>query len=190
LLSISICVPAQVGTSSINGTVVDANGAPIPLATIKITSVKTGFERITQSTEQGNFSFTALPAGTYSMSADANGFEPVRNVSVVLEPNTTRGVNFRLSPAQVVGVVTITSDPSSATVSDSVDEKVIKSLPLIHGDAYLLGGLYQRLFDSSVLKPENNVAINGSSNRTNTYMVDGGDTTDARSGGALPSLPR
>jgi hypothetical protein len=182
LLSISTFVLGQVGTSNIKGTVVDSNGSPIPSATVKITSDATGFERTIQTTEQGTYSFSGVPAGTYTIGVVAGGFEEVRGDHLVLESNTTRGVNFTLGPAQVVSSVSVEGDLSAATVTNNIDQKFIDFPGRIFLDLpFLISG---------ARKIDHSVALNGVDNEENRYLIDGSDTTDARTGGpaALPAL--
>jgi Carboxypeptidase regulatory-like domain len=67
---------AAKGSGSIVGTVLDVNGTGIPGAQIKLTNVSVSQHYTLMSAENGEFSFTNLPPGTYFITVDAKSFEP------------------------------------------------------------------------------------------------------------------
>ena len=176
LLGLSQSVSPQVGASGVNGSVVDGNGAPIPTATITIISVATGFERSTRSTEQGNYSLNALPAGTYTIKADASGFAPVQQENLILAAGGIQVVNFTLRPAAVEGSVTVTD--SSAEISTNLNQTVIQNLPVLNRSFLLLAQIAP-----STQRGVPDVSVNGASLADNKYVVDGSDATNATTGG-------
>jgi hypothetical protein len=62
--------------ASLSGTVLDAEGAEVPGATIAIEDLQTHITRTMKSGEDGSFSFSALPAGSYVVIVSAEGFSP------------------------------------------------------------------------------------------------------------------
>src|SRR5438093_8841986 len=58
----------------IEGVVKDSRGAVIPGATVTITSVETGAQRILVSDERGHFIATLLPIGEYDVKVDFAAF--------------------------------------------------------------------------------------------------------------------
>jgi protocatechuate 3,4-dioxygenase beta subunit len=97
LLCVSI-VRGQSGTT-LEGTVFDASGAPIPGADVTLFSD----ERVltTKANEAGIFRFASLPSGLRHVEATSNGFasvsipmsdEPLEGLSFVLEPGSSSGV--------------------------------------------------------------------------------------------------
>ena len=70
--------PAQTGiTGGISGTVTDSSGAVVPGASVPVTSETTGAARTGESGSNGEFVFTALPPGTYTVRAEKAGFQGV-----------------------------------------------------------------------------------------------------------------
>jgi hypothetical protein len=63
-------VPMQAPTGTIAGVIRDPSGAAVPAAQVRAVSVATGLARIGISSELGNYSFPALPAGDYEVSAE------------------------------------------------------------------------------------------------------------------------
>jgi hypothetical protein len=81
---------------TIYGIVSDADELPIEGATVTI--VLDGVETMAQTDEAGNYAFPGIPAGTYALTTEVEGFETL-NVEdvVVVEGNKTR-VDFVLEP--------------------------------------------------------------------------------------------
>ena len=71
-------------TSSLTGTVFDAQGGAIPGATITATHNSTGTVSTTVSAERGTFSIPALAVGTYTVTVELSGFKTAVLNDVVL----------------------------------------------------------------------------------------------------------
>ena len=67
LLMLAASGMSQTFRGSIAGNVVDASGAAVPEATIKLLNDANGFARETVSSASGDFSFSDLPLGFYSL---------------------------------------------------------------------------------------------------------------------------
>ena len=65
---------AQTSTAEVLGTVMDSSGAAVPNAKVVITAADTGFIREAATDSTGNYILTSIPAGTYTLSAEATGF--------------------------------------------------------------------------------------------------------------------
>src|ERR1041385_3106499 len=79
LVSVSINPGDQViaqalAAGTINGSVVDPNGAVVPNATVTIANAITGYQRTTATDADGNFRFTDVPPNNYQLAVSANGF--------------------------------------------------------------------------------------------------------------------
>jgi len=62
---------AQATTATMVGTVTDTTGAALGNATVTITNQSTGQTYVHQTNDSGNYEFTLLPPGVYSMPAEA-----------------------------------------------------------------------------------------------------------------------
>jgi hypothetical protein len=71
LLLFSSAAFAQLATADILGTVSDATGAVVPGANITLTNLGTNETRTGQSNSSGDYSFTLLPVGHYSITVKA-----------------------------------------------------------------------------------------------------------------------
>ena len=68
---------AQGGRAEINGTVVDAQKAVLPGATITVTNEDTGLVRESVTDATGRYVVPSLLPGTYTVKADLSGFQPL-----------------------------------------------------------------------------------------------------------------
>ncbi|MGE5645397.1 MAG: TonB-dependent receptor [Acidobacteriota bacterium] len=125
---------AQISNATIKGTLVDAQGGVLTQATVELTNTGTNDRRVTQSSPEGAYVFTALPPGNYTVKAKAPGFaewsgdlvlrvgqEAVVNVMMVTETVTT---------TVVVKDVTPVISPESSSLADVKEASRIGSLPL------------------------------------------------------------
>ncbi len=65
---------AQVLFSSVVGNVMDASGAAVPGATVKITEISTNESRTARTNEAGLYTVTTVTAGTYRIEITKTGF--------------------------------------------------------------------------------------------------------------------
>src|ERR1700684_3856401 len=72
-------------TSAIQGTVSDASGAPIPNASVTVSDPAHGVDRTEATDSAGIYYMPALPVGTYSVIAKANGMASTEARGIVLD---------------------------------------------------------------------------------------------------------
>src|SRR4029453_7138629 len=126
---------AQGGTGQLTGNVVDANGAVVSGATVKLMSRATAQERETVTNDSGDFVFTLLPAGDYKVEITATGFRTVTVDDVRVNVTQSTTLPVRLEAATVTTMVTVTADTplvdaESSQVGRVIDEQSIRQLPL------------------------------------------------------------
>src|SRR6266480_1691745 len=68
----------------ITGTVTDPSGAVIPDAAVTVTNVRTDTKTIVTSTSSGNYAVPLLPAGTYKITVEKQGFKTAVRESLPL----------------------------------------------------------------------------------------------------------
>ena len=66
---------AQVMTADITGTVSDSTGAVVAGAKVTVKSLETNITQTIQAGASGDYTFTLLPAGSYSITVEALGFK-------------------------------------------------------------------------------------------------------------------
>ena len=125
----------QLTTADILGTVTDASGAVVPNATVTLTNLGTNETRIAQTGSSGDYTFTLLPVGHYSVSVKATGFEASINKDLSVEAGDRARNDVHLvtgSSATTIEVQATTPllQADSATVSSTVTAKAVQDLPL------------------------------------------------------------
>src|SRR5438105_5271648 len=78
---------AQTITGSISGTVLDTSGQVIAGATVKLINTRTSDTRTLTTNEAGDFNFTAIQPGTYTLKVEHPGFRSFQRENTVLSAN-------------------------------------------------------------------------------------------------------
>jgi carboxypeptidase family protein len=89
------------GSASVSGTVLDTSGAAISGAEITLTENRRSQVRSTSTGTDGSFVFSSLPPGSYTIIANANGFQQSASPEFTL----TQDQAFQL-PTLVLSVLT------------------------------------------------------------------------------------
>jgi hypothetical protein len=135
LLLLVLSLFAHGDTGQLNGTVVDANGAVIAGASVKLTSQSTSQMREMMTGESGEFAFPLLPPGRYKLEVSASGFRTTLIDDANVNITQTTSLVVHLDPATVAGVVTINADPplvqqESSQMGRVLEGETIRQLPL------------------------------------------------------------
>lgn len=123
------------------GNVADPSGAVIAGARVTITNDATGVARTAETNEAGNYTVPFLNPGTYTITAESEGFRTARTPGLVLQVGAVVRNNFTLEVGVVTEVVEVeaaaqmlqTQDTAVGTV---IDNERIVELP-INGRNYL-----------------------------------------------------
>ena len=110
-MGLSATAVAQSTTGTVNGQVVTSSDAAVTGATVTIRNVDTGFTRTVQVESDGSYRFPQLPTGRYTVTANANGYEPNQTQEFVISAGGSRQVTVPLSS----GIETI--DVSGTSIS-------------------------------------------------------------------------
>jgi len=102
---------AQETLGSMNGTASDPSGAVVQGARVKIRAVATNLEVAAETKNDGSFSITDLPIGTYEVKFVKDGFATVDYVEILVQGNRTTTVNAKLRPGAVSSTVTVEGTP-------------------------------------------------------------------------------
>ncbi|MBZ5532044.1 MAG: carboxypeptidase regulatory-like domain-containing protein [Acidobacteriia bacterium] len=179
---------AQTFRGGIQGTVTDTGGAAIAGADVTVKSADTGLVRTAKTDDTGNFLFSELPLGTYSVSAAKSGFgtKVVNGVTVTVSANVR--ADIQLNPGEVKSEVTVTAaapivDTTGNTQGGTIEAEQMVNLPINGGDfAKLLtlvpGAGSDPNGDSDSPGSFGTFSINGNRGRANNYLLDGTDMND------------
>src|ERR1700729_3335170 len=92
LFSAELALAQVGGTGSIEGTVTDPSGAAVVGADVTATNVATGSVTARKTTDAGFFVLPLLPAGEYTITVTATGFEALTQSHVIVDALATVGV--------------------------------------------------------------------------------------------------
>jgi outer membrane receptor protein involved in Fe transport len=198
LMAIGAPVHAQQTTGTIAGRLVDAQGAAVPGVTVTGRNAQTGFVRTGVTDGEGIYRLTALPVGTYDLTAELQGFTTIENKGIVLNVGQTLDVDMILKLASVQESVTVTGETplietSSSSVGGVVDVGRIESLPLngrqFANLAATIPGVGLGFHSDPTKSSQYSPQINGGNGRNVNYQIDGGDNNDDTVGGLLQLFP-
>ena len=179
-------------TSAVVGQVRDATDAVVPGATVIIANPQTGLRRSARTDEAGRFNFPQLKPGTYSIRAEAQGFEARQNDNVIAGLGQKQTVDFMLRVARSNEAVEVSSEaplinPESANTSTTLNAPALENLPNPGGDLtyplqFAPGALINTAGSSNDFvggsNGYGNVEFNGLPALSNGYIVDGLESND------------
>jgi protein TonB len=108
------------------GRVVDGNGAPLPAATIYLSSSSSTQAALSNS--DGYYVFLAIPEGEYSLKAFKRGLPKTDPVSVTITANTTTRKDFILGPTGGSVTLLASSKPKEKPAEKPATERPVAAL--------------------------------------------------------------
>jgi hypothetical protein len=185
-------LPQGETTSAIVGQVTDVTNAAIPGALVTITNRETGLQRSAKTDNEGRFNFPQLKPGTYSVRAEAGGFDPQQYDNVFSGLGQKQTVNFTLKVAQSNQTVEVSGtapliNPENPNTSTNLNASALENLPNPGGDLtyplqFAAGALVNTAGSGNDFvggtNGYGNVEFNGLPALSNGYIVDGLETND------------
>src|SRR5918995_5272873 len=134
-LFVTVSATAQVTTSTLVGLVRDAQSAVIPGATVVATHEGTGVAREGVTDANGEFVFSALPAGPYTVKVELTGFKTLQQQGMQLGAGQTVRQTFALEVGTLAETVTVAVETplveSSASLqADNLGSQEVRELPV------------------------------------------------------------
>lgn len=184
-------------TSGIQGVITDSTGGVIPAADVTVTNVATGVEYEAQSNETGLYSVPFLSPGTYSLTAQTEGFAPSTRENLKLDVQQIARVDFTLSVGTVAEVVEVSAaaallESEQAAMGQVIDNQRIVEMPLNKRNYLELAQLSVGILPGATVgagtRPGRNEAGfvgMGMRGYQNNVMIDGIDNGSRAGGGPL-----
>ena len=181
-LGLLLCsVPAfpQLNLGRIYGAVTDQSSAIVPGVMVTVTDVARGVSRTLTTDSAGQYSAPSLVPGTYTIRAEAPGFNVSQRQDVAVGVGQDVRIDLTLQTGNQTQEVIVTGTPpivntTSAMISTTIDTKSLENLPLN-------GRLFTKLLDFTAGvagRPGGNTptySSNGAGTMTNVWMLDGVD---------------
>jgi hypothetical protein len=193
---------AQVDAGAILGTVTDASGAQVRGATVTLTNEGTNATLSTTTGSSGEYKFTPVSIGQYTVSVNFQGFTTMTEKHVPVNVGSEVVVNFALKPGAVSETVEVAStvpvlETQDASVGQVVDSRNVDNLPLNGRNftflAQLAAGVNTPQADTRGNAASGAFAANGLRPSQNNYLLDGidnnSDTVDFLNGTNFVVLP-
>lgn len=134
LLLCQIAINAQT-TGSINGSANDSNGAAVVGATVKLVNTENGAVRTTVSGDKGEYAFSQVAPGMYTISVEGKGFKKTVASDIRVEVSKIAEVTSVLQVGLASETVTVTGsqeviNTSSPSLTNVISTRQIRDLPL------------------------------------------------------------
>jgi hypothetical protein len=216
LLILSFCVAlfmlaptvslAQVSTGDILGNITDASGAAIPGAKILLTNTQTQERHTVNSDSAGEYVFTLLLPGHYSLQVGAAGFRPYRVDDIALAAGDRRRIVVNMAVSSVSQTVVVSSAPpaletDSTVMSTVISQTAVQDLPLNGRNFVLLADMAAGANEGSGgalaagnrpddRRQASSIVANAQTDAQNNEMVEGVDNNEGTIGsiGVRPSV--
>jgi Carboxypeptidase regulatory-like domain len=182
---------AQTDRGTITGTVLDPAGAVIPNASIEAKNSATSETYKAGSTGTGNYTLANLPAGTYELTVNAEGFKRYVRPGVTVQVAETARVDATLEVGATTDTVTVNAEApllktESGELSHQIDYTEADAIPLftlngsgnegignIRDPLSVLSTLPGASFSSDYV-----IRVNGMPSGTQAIRVEGQDNTN------------
>jgi hypothetical protein len=191
-LLLSTTAFAQTFTGGLRGAVRDANGV-IPGVTVQLINEATNQTREAVTNDQGEYSFAAVPPGTYTIRAALTGFKAYENRSVRIAAQQFITLDIPLEVGELQETITVTGaapliDTSNASGGGVIDSQQLTTLPSGGRSAFLFAVTVPTVVasgDSQFNRQQDQtnaslLSLGGGTRRGNNYLVDGVPITDLR----------
>lgn len=203
-LLVLVSIPAMGQTTgAIEGIITDASQAVIAGATVKLTSTRTGLVTTVTSNSAGYFLADGLPVGTYNVSVSQPGFKTYSLTGVTLDIAGRVRRDIMLQVGAVQESVTVEAAPAQVELSNGTVSTVITheqiATALLNGRHYarlpmlMPGAVYHSSGDelsaAGLNATGSPVSINGLTNKTAGWFVDGALDVNFGNGEANTHIP-
>ena len=182
---------AQTFTAGLRGAVTEPSGAVVPGVIVVLVNEATGVTREAISNDAGEYSFSAVPPGSYTVRAALEGFKTYENRGVRIATQQFLTLDVLLEVGTLAETVTVTAetpliDTGNASVATVLDAAEMNALPSVARNAYMMSvtvptvvssgnQVFTRLQD---LNHPSLVSLGGGARRANNYLIDGVPHTD------------
>src|SRR3954452_10188654 len=190
LLVISQVSQAQEVTASIVGTITDQSSAAVAGATVKANSVDRGLSYTAVTNNDGLYRISPVPAGTYKLTVEKQGFSSVSHEAFVLTVNQVARIDVGLKVGQVSETLEVTGaapvlETDVTQVDTIINAATNDNLPLAARNYVQLTLLSPGAVTTNPkgFSTGNNTAdfssarplINGNREQANNFLLDGMD---------------
>ena len=184
-------VNAQTFTAGVRGAVQEGSGAVIPGVAVQLVNEGTNAIREIVSNERGEYSFSAVPPGIYTVRAALPGFRAFERSGIRVATQQFITLDIVLEVGNLQETITVSAqapvvETSNASIGTVLPAEDLNTLPSVARNAYMMSVMvptavssgnqvFTRLQD---LNHPSLVSLGGGARRANNYLVDGISHTD------------
>jgi hypothetical protein len=188
-LLVAMCTSAFAQTSTtgaVVGRVTDGSG-PLPGVTVELRSPALIGTRMEVTDSNGEFRFSSLAPGTYTVTANLSGFGPLEQNNLNVGLGRTATLDLVMRPTSVAETITVTAaapvvDVTSAASGANVTAETMEALPL-QRDFYAVAQVAPGANTDAA-----GTTFYGSTGAENQYVIDGLNTTGVELGTEAKTL--
>jgi trimeric autotransporter adhesin len=202
MLLVAAVAKAQTTYGGVRGLVKDTQGAVIAKADVVLTNQETNIIRTSVTTGDGEYSFTSVDPGTYTVTVTYTGFKKTENKNIVVETGATRTVDISLTLGGSTEVVEVSAsepliDTSNANGGQAFISEQLTQLPNLGRNPFVFEKLdaavtpvgdprYVRAEDQT---GQSTISVAGAPVGANNFAVDGIPISQSNGGVTfIPSL--
>ncbi|MEX0879087.1 MAG: carboxypeptidase regulatory-like domain-containing protein [Thermoanaerobaculia bacterium] len=185
LLLAPVAVFAQT-TGTVDGTVTDQSGAPLPGVTVELTGPNLQGMRTAVTSADGRYRFPSVPPGPYKVTATLSGFGRVqKNATVTLDSTASVALQLSLS---TTAEITVTGeaplvDVTSTTQGSNYSAAIMSKLPIGRNYAQIVFTQPGVQADFGETQGRSlAISIYGATSAENLFIIDGVNTTNVIKG--------
>ncbi|MEK7407911.1 MAG: carboxypeptidase regulatory-like domain-containing protein [Acidobacteriota bacterium] len=192
--------PAQEFRGKISGTVTDPSNVVVAGARIRAVNAETGVSRETRSNETGRYQIPFLLPGSYTVTAEMDGFKKSHWPNVRVLTSAEVSLDIRLELGSLDQSVTVTAEPpllntSGADLGQVIDRRYVANVAVALtrnavAAARLAPGITGKIGTfSSNDQTEISISGGGSTQARNEFTLDGIPNTVPQGGGNIVYVP-
>ncbi len=186
VLGLVISLPhahGQTFRGGISGTVTDTSGAAVPNAAIKATEDATGTSNDTISSSAGDFNYTNLPIGSYTVTITAAGFNTAKYDKVTVTASKIYDLSVRLAVASSSQTIEVTADAltldtTTDTQATVIPQVVVQNLPNSGRDFTQMLAQTPGFAGYSTGGGAGVASVNGTRSNSVNWQIEGTDNND------------
>jgi len=180
---------AEVGT--IEGVIMDADGVPLPGATVSIESDNLQGTRMVVTNAEGKYRFVRIPPGRYTIKAEMDGYQTVLQTEIRVSLGTETVVEIEMPPSKVAEEVTVVAqapviDVTTTQVGASFESEQLERLPTTRSYQDLFNfvpGVQGRTDTQYGGAGDGNPSTRGEGQVGNNFLIDGISARDPETNG-------
>jgi hypothetical protein len=195
VVSSPVSLRAQAISGDLIGVVSDSTGAVVPNASVEVTNLGTGVKASSKTNANGEYRFSQLPAGHYSIQVTGSGLSGgYQDVQVRLNQTATANITASATASSTTIEVTgeaATIDTTTPQIQTTFETKQTQDLPTA---SVGLGVLNLSLLNAGVassggIGAGTGPSVSGQRPRNNNFTIEGVDNNNKSVTGPLLTVP-